>query len=135
MAGRRISPQDEPNDERVVIVGYESETQLFLNFNPVGATIMMASYPYKVVSVLKKKQQNGSDGDGSDSFQLLVPYSAMAGDLSPQDKNLTSTRDLIGNLAIQRVSAVASPATILETLRILATRHHDEPSNEQVLWI
>jgi putative ABC transport system permease protein len=134
-AGRRISEQDEQNGERVAVLGDESATQLFRNFSPIGETLMMGGYPYKVIGVLKKKQQNGSYGSGPDSSQLFVPYSAMARDFPPLDKKMTSTRNLISNLVIQPVSADASPAAILETRRILASRHHYDPADLEALWI
>jgi putative ABC transport system permease protein len=68
--------RDEDNGMRVVILGAESNRQLFPGKPAIGQSLSINGYPYIVIGVLASKQQNGSYGSGPDNSQLFVPYSA-----------------------------------------------------------
>ena len=70
----------EEQARRVVVMGVEARNQLFPGKPAIGATITMNGFPYTVIGVLEKKNQNSSYGSGPDNTQLFVPYSAMERD-------------------------------------------------------
>lgn len=132
--GRQISEQDEANGERVVILGDDSAKQLFRSYQPVGQTIQMGGYPYVVIGVLQKKQQNGSYGSGPDNTQLFVPYSAMARDFPPAEQPGVD-KGFINNLVVMPKSPEVHEKAIKEVLGILARRHHFDPQDKEALWV
>lgn len=133
-SGRLMSEQDEAYGERVAILGDDSAKQLYRSYSPLGQTLMIAGYPYTVIGVLEKKQQNGSYGSGPDNSQLFVPYSAMARDFPPSESPGID-RGFVNNLVIQPVSAEQHEAALREVMRILAARHHFEPQDTEAVWI
>ena len=81
--GRLFTDDDErAGCNRVVLLGADANRQLYPGKPVIGQTLQIAGYPYTVIGVLEKKQQNGSYGSGPDNTQLFVPYSAMAARLS-----------------------------------------------------
>src|SRR5580700_3393929 len=84
--GRLMTADDEDNGARVVVLGADSSRQLFPGKPAIGMPLMIAGYPYTVIGVLTKKQQNGSYGSGPDNSQLFVPCAAMERDFPPDSK-------------------------------------------------
>ncbi|HEY4009911.1 MAG TPA: ABC transporter permease, partial [Acidobacteriaceae bacterium] len=99
--GRLMSAEDEADGARVVVLGAESERQLFPGKPSIGQPVQISGYPYTVIGVLAKKQQNGSYGSGPDNTQLFVPFSAMVRDFPPDFKG--SFPGFVNNIVVQPV--------------------------------
>ncbi len=108
--GRIMTQEDEDNGARVVILGADSNRQLFPGKPAVGQSITIAGYPYNVIGVIAAKKQNGSYGSGPDNSQLFVPLSAMERDFPPDSKG-----DLPGDvndIVVQPVSPALHEAAL-----------------------
>ena len=84
--GRLMTDEDEANGARVVLLGAESNRQLYPGKPVIGQTLMIQGYPYTVIGVLSSKKQNGSYGSGPDNSQLFAPFSSMERDFPPDFK-------------------------------------------------
>ena len=138
--GRLMSADDESNGARVVILGAESNRQLYPGKPAIGQTLMVAGYPYVVIGILAKKQQNGSYGSGPDNTQLFIPFSAMERDFPPDFKGSGpdakgAPRGTVNNIVVQPVSAAVHVAALRQVRQVLAERHHFEPQDLDALWV
>ncbi len=131
--GRLMTSDDETNGARVVILGAESNRQLFPGKPAIGESISIAGYPYIVIGVLASKQQNGSYGSGPDNSQLFVPFSAMERDFPPDDKG--DFPGFVNNIVVQPVSASVHVAALHEVRQVLGNRHHFDPTDLDALWV
>ena len=52
--GRLMAAEDETQARRVVVLGVEARQQLFRGQPAIGATLVIAGYPYQVIGVLEK---------------------------------------------------------------------------------
>jgi putative ABC transport system permease protein len=138
--GRLMSDADEKNGQRVVLLGSESSRQLFPGKPAIGQPITIEGYPYEVIGVLAKKQQNGSYGSGPDNTQLFVPFSAMERDFPPDFKGnepnaQAAPLGTLSNIVVQPVSPAQHTAAVREVREILAERHHFEATDLDAIWI
>ncbi len=131
--GRLMSPEDEEDGARVVVLGSDSERQLFPGKPAIGQSIEISGYPYTVVGVLEKKQQNGSYGSGPDNTQLFVPYSAMVRDFPPDFKG--SFPGYVNNIVVQPVRPDLHEAAMRQVREVLGRRHHFDPLDLDALWV
>ena len=131
--GRLMDADDENNGKRVVILGAESNRQLFPGKPAIGESLSINGYPYVVIGVLASKQQNGSYGSGPDNSQLFVPYSAMERDFPPDNKG--DFPGIVSNIVVQPVSAAMHVAALREVRQILADRHHFDPLDIDAVWV
>jgi putative ABC transport system permease protein len=131
--GRLMTIEDEADGARVVVLGSDSERQLFPGKPSVGHTIAIAGYPYTVIGVLAAKQQNGSYGSGPDNTQLFVPFSAMERDFPPNDKG--DFPGIIDNIVVQPVRPDLHEAAMREVRTVLGDRHHFDPTDLDALWV
>jgi putative ABC transport system permease protein len=131
--GRLMSEDDEANGERVVVLGADSNRQLFPGKLSIGQPIEIAGYPYIVIGVLEKKQQNGSYGSGPDNTQLFVPYSAMVRDFPPDEKG--TFPGYVNNIVVQPVAPQLHEAAMRQVRAVLGERHHFDPLDLDALWV
>jgi len=80
--GRLITPEDERDGRRVMVLGRAARRQLYPGQPAVGATLSVKGVPYTVVGVLKEKKQN-SNYSGPDNDFLFAPYSTISRDFPP----------------------------------------------------
>jgi putative ABC transport system permease protein len=128
-----MSQDDEDNASRVVVLGADSERQLFPGKPSIGQTIAISGYPYTVIGVLEKKQQNGSYGSGPDNTQMFVPFSAMERDFPPDFKG--SFPGYVNNIVVQPVSPQLHVAAMRQVREVLGARHHFDPIDLDALWV
>jgi len=131
--GRLMSSDDENNGARVVLLGADASRQLFPGKPAIGMPLMIAGYPYMVVGVLTKKQQNGSYGSGPDNSQLFVPYAAMERDFPPDRKG--AFPGWVNNIVVQPVSAEVHEGALREVREVIGKRHHFDPKDLDALWV
>jgi putative ABC transport system permease protein len=131
--GRLMTAEDENNGARVVILGAESNRQLFPGKPAIGEILTIAGYPYHVIGILASKQQNGSYGSGPDNSQLFVPFSSMERDFPPDDKG--DFPGWVNNIVVQPVTAAEHVAALHEVRQVLGERHHFDPTDLDALWV
>jgi putative ABC transport system permease protein len=131
--GRVISPDDESNAARVVILGSESNRQLFPGKPSLGETLQIAGYPYIVIGVLAGKHQNGSYGSGPDNSQLFVPFSAMQRDFPPSAEGTVVGQ--VHDIVVQPISPDVHVAALRQVRQVLGARHHFDPSDLDAMWV
>lgn len=132
--GRLMVEQDERDARRVVILGDEAYKQLFPGKPAIGATLMMAGYPYQVIGILERKKQNGSYGSGPDNTQLFVPYSSMARDFPPPERPW-NFRGWINDLVVEVGDPEQHEQAIAQVYRVLGSAHHFDPQDKDALWV
>jgi putative ABC transport system permease protein len=131
--GRLFTADDEANGARVVLLGAESNRQLYPGKPAIGQTLMVAGYPYIVIGVLSSKKQNGSYGSGPDNTQLFVPFSAMERDFPPDFKG--SFPGTVSNIVVQPVSPELHEAALRQVRQVISDRHHFDPLDLDALWV
>ncbi len=132
--GRLMMAEDEAQARRVVVLGVEARQQLFRGQPAVGATLVIAGYPYQVIGVLEKKKQNGSYGSGPDNSQLFVPYSSMARDFPPPERPWIS-RGYISNLVFEVANSAQHEEAIAQVYRTLGRLHHFDAQDKYALFV
>jgi putative ABC transport system permease protein len=131
--GRLMTADDETNGSRVVILGAETNRQLFPGKPAIGEVLTIAGYPYNVIGILASKQQNGSYGSGPDNSQLFVPFSSMERDFPPDEKG--DFPGYVNNIVVQPVSPAEHIAALHEVRQVLGERHHFDPTDLDALWV
>ncbi len=132
--GRFFTDTDEAEGRRVVLLGYDTNRQLFPGKPVLGETLAIAGYPYTVIGTLKKKKQNGSYNGGRDDTQLFVPFSAMNRDFPPTRKEALPA-GYIDDLVVEPMSAALHEKALAEVTRVLAERHYYEPADKEAVWV
>jgi putative ABC transport system permease protein len=74
--GRFYNWNDVAEARKVAFLGTEVKKQLFAGRNALGDTIYINDIPYKVIGVMKAKDQDSSY-DGFDVNKIFIPYSAI----------------------------------------------------------
>ena len=138
--GRLMTDEDEANGARVVLLGAESNRQLYPGKPVIGQTLMIQGYPYTVIGVLSSKMQNGSYGSGPDNSQLFAPFSSMERDFPPDFKGdgpgaEEAPRGTLNNLVVQPVSAALHVQALHQVRQVLGERHHFDPDDLDALWV
>ncbi len=134
--GRLMTPEDEAEGRRVVVLGVEARQQLFRGKPAIGASLVMAGYPYQVIGVLEKKKQNGSYGSGPDNTQLFVPYSAMARDFPPPStpERPWIDRGYVNNIVFEVANPELHEEAVAQVYRTLGRIHHFDPQDKYALF-
>ena len=132
--GRLMTAEDEANGERVILLGAESNRQLFPGKPVIGQPLLVQGYSYTVIGVLENKKQNGSYGSGPDNTQLFVPYASMARDFPPPEKPGV-VRGYVNNIVVEPVSPDLHEKALAQVQRILADRHHFNADDKEALWV
>ncbi|MCH8188515.1 MAG: ABC transporter permease, partial [Proteobacteria bacterium] len=92
-SGRNMSEQDVRSAAKVVLLGQTVVDNLFLNADPLGASIRIKKVPFTVIGVLAKKGQNSFGQDQDDI--AIIPIS-------------TAKKRVIGTTARSRPGSVSS---------------------------
>jgi len=133
--GRLMTKEDEDNQNRVVILGWNAARQLYPGQPAIGTTLIIARYPYTVIGVLAEKKQN-SNYSGPDNDMLYVPYSSMARDFPPPP---AKGEPIIKGYLSDIVMGVSNPEehekAVMQVRRTLGRLHHFEPTDKDALFI
>ena len=132
--GRLMSEEDERTGNRVILLGWEANRQLFPGKKVIGEPLMVAGYRYTVIGVLAKKKQNGSYGSGPDNTQLFVPFASMERDFPPPERP-GIIRGFVSNIVFEPASPELHEQAVGQVYRILAERHHFDPRDKEALWV
>jgi putative ABC transport system permease protein len=75
--GRFYNDEDNLEARNVAFLGTETKKQLFAEREAIGATIALNGIPYRVIGVMKTKDQNSSY-DGFDTRKIFIPFNSCA---------------------------------------------------------
>jgi putative ABC transport system permease protein len=125
--GRFYNDEDNAEARNVAFLGTETKKQLFADRDAVGASVLMNGIPYRVIGVMKTKDQDSSY-DGFDTRKIFLPFNTMRRDFPAVDH--TVPRLLIAPWSLQ------SHTDCLKQLRRTLGRLHDfDPRDEQAASI
>ena len=129
--GHFYSWEDQQQGRRVVVLGAEAKKQLFGERDAVGETVHVGDFPYTVIGVMAKKDQDSSY-DGWDVNKLFVPFAAMLRDFpaKPPDTATTLDRLLVVPSSMDQHEACKS-----ETRKILGRLHNFDPDDKEAAAI
>lgn len=120
--GRFYSRDDMVRNLRVMVIGPEARTRLFLSASPLGAIVNANGIPFTVIGVLQPRMQ---EGDSDINRQLYVPITAMS--------QIKHTRHPDG---IWLDYENAQGAKVESMVRgALAATHQFSPKDTGALWI
>jgi putative ABC transport system permease protein len=120
LSGRFLTAGDLEERARVVVIGQTTLNRLFeLDEAPLGATIRINGYPFRVVGILDKK---GATPFGDEDDILMVPYTTAAA-------RLFSVRTLRGESRVSLILVKAADparqeALIAQIVDVLRERHN-----------
>jgi putative ABC transport system permease protein len=107
--GRFITDADETNRANVIVLGYQTNLDLFPNGSAIGKSIRVAGAKFEVVGTLKKL-----GGFGGDSY-ILMPLTTM------QSKITGGTN--VSQIAVKSSSPDLVDSVIAEVTTVLRARH------------
>jgi putative ABC transport system permease protein len=129
--GRFYNDDDNASSSRVAFLGSDTKKQLFGGREALGQTIWMNDIPYKVIGVMKEKDQN-SDYDGFDIRKVFIPYNAMIVDFPNRPPSPPHSIDRI--LAVPQ-SLEFHEACLGQVRRALGLIHHFDPHDEEAAGV
>ena len=129
--GRYPSWQDEALARRVALLGSEAKRQLFGSRPALGETIRVGDFPYTVVGVMPRKEED-SNYDGPDMGKIFVPLGAILRDL-PKKPPLRP--DTVDRLLVTPRSLEEHEACKAEVRRSLARLHQFDPRDKEAAGI
>jgi putative ABC transport system permease protein len=123
--------EDQQQARRVVVLGAEAKKQLYGSHSAVGDTIHLGDFPYVIIGVMAKKDQDSSY-DGWDVNKLFVPYATMQRDFpsKPPDTPHTLDRLLVVPKSFEQHEACKS-----ETRKVLGRLHSFDPADKEAAGI
>jgi putative ABC transport system permease protein len=125
--GRYLNWEDEREARRVAFLGSEVRDQLFKGREAVGETIHINSFPYRVIGVMRSKEQDSSY-DGRDITKIFAPFSTVLRDLPNRPPSPPTSID---RLLVTPKSYARHEDCKRQAVRALATRHHFDPRDEE----
>jgi putative ABC transport system permease protein len=129
--GRYPNWEDEAQGRRVALLGSDAKEQLFASRAAVGETIQVGDFPYTVVGVMKRKEQDSSY-DGQDISKVFVPFSAILRDLPNRPP---ARPDSVNRLLVTPRSLEVHEACKRELRQSLARIHKFDWRDEEAIGI
>jgi len=130
--GRYPNWEDQAQARRVALLGSEAKRQLFASRPALGETVRVADFPYTVVGVAKKKEED-SNYDGPDMGKIFVPLGALLRDLP---KKPPQRPDVVDRLIVTPRSLGEHLACKAQVQRSLARLHEFDPVDKEAcgMW-
>jgi putative ABC transport system permease protein len=129
--GRYYNESDEAEGRRVAFLGSDAKKQLFADRQAVGDTIHVKGFPYKVIGVMKAKEQDSSY-DGRDINKVFIPFSAMTRDFPDRPPALPHTID---RLLVSPSSVDTHLSCKAQLRRALGRLHNFDPNDKEAAHI
>jgi putative ABC transport system permease protein len=130
--GRFYTWEDQRDARRVVVLGAEAKKQLFAYRPALGETIEIGGFPFTVIGVSKKKDQDSSY-DGFDVNKLFIPFAVMQRDFPNKPPATAHTLDqmLVVPKSVRQHEACKS-----ETRAVLGKIHNFDPTDKEAapIW-
>jgi putative ABC transport system permease protein len=129
--GRFYTWEDVQQARRVVVLGSDAKKQLYGSRAVLGDTLQVGDFPYIVIGVMAKKDQDSSY-DGRDINKLFVPYTTMQRDFPAKPPDTPHTLD---RLLVVPKSVEQHEACKYETRKILGRIHNFDPDDKEAAGI
>ena len=129
--GRFYNEEDNEEARHVAFLGTETKKQLFAEREAIGATISLNGIPYRVIGVMKTKDQNSSY-DGFDTRKVFIPFEAMRRDFPRKPPAAEHTVD---RLLVAPWSLETHPDCVRQVRRTLARLHNFDPRDKEAVHI
>jgi putative ABC transport system permease protein len=129
--GRYPSWEDEAGARRVALLGSEAKRQLFGSRPALGETIRIGDFPYTVVGVMPRKEED-SNYDGPDMGKVFVTFGAILRDLP---KRPPLRPDAVDRLLVTPRSLEEHEACKAEVRRSLGRLHQFDPRDKEAAGI
>jgi putative ABC transport system permease protein len=129
--GRFYNNEDNLEARNVAFLGTETKKQLFAEREAIGATISLNGIPYKVIGVMKSKDQNSSY-DGFDTRKIFIPFNAMRRDFPNKPPAVEHTVDRI---LVAPWSLETHPDCVRQVRRTLGRLHNFDPRDKEAAGI
>ncbi|MDE3003353.1 MAG: ABC transporter permease [Gemmatimonadota bacterium] len=118
--GRAFSPLEAENGAPVVVIGFETADRVFEGLEPIGRSLRIRSFPYRVIGVLE--EQGSLFGESLDN-QVFVPAKSPA-------RAITAPRGNIETVIIQAINPDQLRDIQLEVEGIMRVRRQLRPTDE-----
>jgi putative ABC transport system permease protein len=125
--GAEWDEHDENAKAKVCVLGSTVATKLFGDEDPIGRTVRIGRYGFRVVGVLESKGEAPFGGDQDD--MVLMPIGSMRG------RVLRTAPGFAGVLLVSARSAETTGRAVKQIDGILRQRHHMEDAREPDFWI
>jgi putative ABC transport system permease protein len=125
--GAEWDERDETIKAKVCVVGTTVATKLFGNDDPVGRSLRLGPYSYRIVGVLESKGEAPFGGDQDD--MVLMPIGSMRG------RVIRTAPGFAGILLASATSADTTARAVRQIDAILRQRHHIEEDREPDFWV
>jgi len=129
--GRYYNSEDTALARRVAFLGTEVAEQLFAGHKAVGETIHIGAFPYTVIGVMRRKDQNSSY-DGWDVRKIFIPFSTIMRDFPEKPP---STPHDIDRLLVTPKSYADHEACKAQVLRALGRIHDFDPADKEAAFV
>ena len=129
--GRFYNDEDNLEARNVAFLGTETKKQLFAEREAVGATISLNGIPYKVIGVMKSKDQNSSY-DGFDTRKIFLPFNAMRRDFPNKPPAVEHT---VSRILVAPWSLETHPDCVRQVRRTLGRLHNFDPRDKEAAGI
>ena len=129
--GRFYSWEDDALSRRVAFLGTDAKQQLFGSRPALGQTIRVGQYPYTVIGVMQRKEQNSSY-DGFDVGKVFIPFSAALRDFPSKPP---ATPRSIDRLIVTPKSYAQHDACVWQVRRALGRVHGFDPNDKEAAGI
>jgi putative ABC transport system permease protein len=120
--GELWQPHDEVVKSKVVVIGSTVARNLFRGEDPVGRTVRLGRYPYRVVGVLATKGEAPFGGDQDDA--VIMPSTSF------RARIMRTPPGFAGALMASARSTEATDGAVRQIDGILRQRHHIEEGRE-----
>jgi putative ABC transport system permease protein len=130
--GRYCNWDDEREVRRVCVIGSEVYKQLFAEREALGQTIYVGDFPYTIVGVMKRKEQDSSY-DGQDVSKVFLPFSTIMRDFPNKPPQVPTSVDRL--IAVPNSIEVSEDAK-RQVRRALGQLHGFDPRDTEaaVIW-
>ena len=129
--GRFWSEIDEQERLRVAVLGDDVYRQLFGGRNAVGETIQIGTFPYQVIGVLEKKEQD-SNYDGPDNQKIFVPLAAVMVDFPDPPPAIPG---MVDRFIVTPVSVDRHEQAEAQIRRAFARLRRFDPADKDALFV
>lgn len=116
--GRVFSGPEDRLGTPVVVLGYEAADRLFSTLDPVGRTVKIDGFPFRVVGVLE--EQGAIFGESLDNRAIAPARSPLA--------RLVNPHGIVDNILIRTTDEQAMARAVVEAEAIMRVRHRLRPA-------
>ena len=129
--GRYPNWADGAAARRVALLGSDAKKQLFADRPALGETIRLGDFPYTVVGVMQRKEQDSSY-DGQDISKVFVPFETVLRDFPNKPP---AQPDSVDRLLVQPRSVAEHEACKAQVRRALGRIHGFDPRDKEAAGI